>query len=73
MAKEGRQSEPDGVPPRPPDEPVMSLEEFGRTDQVNGVLLAGFRQHCQSSMTARRRPLHDWRRALQDWAARPTT
>lgn len=73
MAKEGRQSEPDPVPPRLPDEPVMSLEEFGRTDQVNGVLLAGFRQHCQSSTSPRRRPLTEWRRALQDWAARPVT
>jgi len=51
-------------------EPVMGLKEFGQTEPVNPVLLAGFQRHCDLINALKRQTRTQWQAGLAAWAAR---
>lgn len=63
----------DRIDAEPEVESLMSVEEFGSTNKVNRVLLAGFIQYTKTSKMPPRLTAKQWAQALTNWQRAPVT
>lgn len=54
-------------------EPLMGVEEFSLTRNVNPVLMAGFKRYCALNKIPPRMTEKQWQMSLNTWSSAPAT